>query len=96
MKSIVQGQLLGVTSINVDGSVYSSIFVGQDAEEGSTTSKGIEVMKVSCDAEVFHSLPSKGYPLACEFEFNFKKVAGGKMGQHCVKATVSKHVVKAA
>ena len=96
MKSIVQAQLLSVSSINVDGKVYSSVFLGQPASLDSETSKGIEVMKVSCDQEVFSALPREGYPIDCTVELEFRKAGGGKMGQHCVKATPARNVVKAS
>lgn len=87
MKAVTQAQVIGVSSINVDGKVYSSIFLGQQAEQASTTAKGVEVMKVNCDLDVFNALPREGYPLMCDLELEFRKVGGGKMGQHCVKAS---------
>lgn len=95
MSASTQFMVLGASSVNVDGKVYSSIYLGQNAEEGSDSSKGVEIMKVGCDAEVFHSLPKQGYPLDCAVELQFKKAAGGKMGQHCVKATPVRAAAKA-
>lgn len=95
MKAVTTSQVLGVSSVNVDGKVYSSIFLGQSADEASTSSKGIEVMKVTCDLDVFNALPRTGYPLQCEVELEFRKAGGGKMGQHCVKASVSRQAAKA-
>lgn len=97
MKATTQTQLLGVSSINVDGKVYSSVFIAQSADLTSETSKGLEVMKVSCDADVFNALPRDAvYPMDCTVELEFRKAAGGKMGQHCVKATPVKSLAKAS
>jgi len=97
MKATTQTQLLGVSSINVDGKVYSSIFIAQPAELSSETSKGLEVMKVPCDADVFNSLPRDGaYPMDCTVELEFRKAAGGKMGQHCTKAAPVRANAKAS
>ncbi len=87
MKATVQTQVLGVSSVNIDGKVYSSIFIAQPADLASASSKGLEVMKVNCDQDVFNGLPRDGYPLDCNVDLEFRKAGGGKMGQHCVKAS---------
>lgn len=94
MNQQMQVELLGSSYVSVDGAEYASIFIGQQAEEGSANAKGIEVMKVSCDPDVFRSLPSSGYPVVVNLEMKLKKAAGGKLGQHCVKASITKPAVK--
>lgn len=92
----MQVEVLGTSYVSVDGAEYASLFLGQQAEEGSANAKGIEVMKVGCDPEVFRSLPSIGYPMQVNLEMKLKKAAGGKLGQHCVKATPVRSVAKSA
>ena len=96
MNQQLQVELLGSSYVSVDGAEYASIFIGQPAEEGSQNAKGIEVMKLSCDPDVFRSLPTVGYPLQVNLEVKLKKAAGGKLGQHCVKATSVRNVAKAS
>jgi hypothetical protein len=96
MNQQMQVELLGSSYVSVDGAEYASIFIGQQAEEGSANAKGIEVMKVSCDPDVFRSLPVNGYPLQVNLEMKLKKAAGGKLGQHCVKAIPARQVAKAS
>jgi hypothetical protein len=81
-------EVLGASYSSVDGNEYASLFVGQKAESGSQNAKGVEVMKLSCDPEVFRALDGdpNGYPVVMELHTKLRKAAGGKMGQFCVKA----------
>lgn len=96
MNQKMRVEILGSSFASVDGAEYASVYVGQEAEKGSQTAKGIEVMKMSCTPDVYRSLPDSGYPLQVELETKLKKVAGGKLGQVCVAAVVvPKAVAKA-
>ena len=88
MNQVLRVDLLGASYAAVDGQEFSSLFVGQQAEPGQANAKGIEVMKLSCDTDVFRSLDANpgAYPMQVELHVRLKKAAGGKLGQHCVRA----------
>lgn len=88
MNQVLRVEVLGASFAAVDGQEFASLFVGQQAEPGQSNAKGIEVMKLSCDVEVYRALDPNpnAYPMQVELHTRLKKAAGGKLGQHCVKA----------
>ncbi len=79
-----------------DGRAYASLFVGQPVvNEQEENAKGIVLMKLSCDEEVYTGLKSETYPVPVDLHVRLKKAAGGKMGQHCFKLDIQNPVKKA-
>ena len=86
MNQVMNFDLYGASLADVDGRQYASLFVGQAVQdEKEESAKGIVIMKMSCDPEVYQSLNLSKYPASVEAHIRLKKAAGGKMGQHCVK-----------
>src|SRR5690606_22516792 len=84
--------LYGATIARMDGGqVFASLYVGQpvvnEQEEGA---KGIVLMKLPCDEDVYNTLKAPAYPCPVELTVRLKKAAGGKMGQHCTRLDVIK------
>lgn len=85
---VMNFDLYGASFADIDGNQYVSLFVGQAVEdEQAENAKGIIIMKMSCDVDVYRSLDISKYPARVEAQVKLKKAAGGKMGQHCVKIT---------
>lgn len=71
-----------------NGQVYASLFAGQKVEdEKSQNAKGLEIMKISCNEDVYDAISLKSTPAQYELTINLKRGAGGKMSQHCTSAT---------
>lgn len=93
MNQVMNVDLYGASMADIDGNKYVSLFVGQavvdEKEEGA---KGIIIMKMPCDPDVYDSLRFPSYPVQVELSFRLKKAAGGRLGQHCtaVKALGSR------
>lgn len=81
--------LYGATFFAAERDQFVSVFIGQPAEVGSQSAKGIEVMKISCDPEVFQGLPAdpSSFPMPVEMVVRLKRAGGGKLGQHCTRIT---------
>lgn len=76
--------LYGASLADVDGTKYASLYVGQQViDEKAESAKGIVVMKLPCDPDVYESLRIAKYPSQVELQVRLKKAAGGRMGQHC-------------
>jgi hypothetical protein len=88
MDQVLNVQILGTSYAAVDGAEYASVYIGQEAEQGSATAKGIEVLKLGCTPEVFRQLPPAGYPLNVQLTTKLRKAAGGKMGQVAVSVRI--------
>lgn len=84
---VMRVSILGGSLADVDGNQYASVYVGQRAEPGSNSARGVEVMKVTCDPDVFRGLnpdPS-AFPVDVDMHIRLKRAGGGRMGQHCVQ-----------
>lgn len=84
---IMRVSILGGSLADVDGNQYASVYVGQRAEQGSNSARGVEVMKVTCDPDVFRALDPnpEAFPVEVDMHIRLKRAGGGRMGQHCVK-----------
>lgn len=83
--------LYGATIARMEGQTFASLFVGQPVlDEQEENAKGIVLMKLPCDEEVYNSLKSHAYPCPVVLTVRLKKAAGGKMGQHCVQLDLVK------
>lgn len=82
---VLRADLYGASIARLDnGQVYCSLFVGQPVvDEQEENAKGIVLMKVSCDEDVYTSLKAPAYPCPVDLRVRLRKAAGGKMGQHC-------------
>ena len=81
--------LYGASIADVDGTKYASLYVGQAVvDEKEEKAKGIVMMKLPCDPEVYDTLRAPSYPCKVELQTRLKKAAGGRMGQHCTAVTV--------
>ena len=81
--------LYGASIADVDGTKYASLYVGQAViDEKEEKAKGIVMMKLPCDPEVYDSLRAPKYPIQVELQTRLKKAAGGRMGQHCTAVTL--------
>lgn len=87
MNQVMRVNILGATFADVEGNQHTSVFVGQKAEPGSRTARGVEVMKMPCDVEVFHALDQNpdAFPMEVDLHFRLKRAGGGRMGQHCTR-----------
>lgn len=88
----MQFDLYGATIARMDdGNVYASLYVGLPVvNEKEENAKGISILKLSCDEEVYNSLNAPAYPIPVEADIRLKRAAGGRMGQHCVQLRVVK------
>jgi hypothetical protein len=67
------------------GQVYASLLVGQKViDEKAENAKGLQIMKLSCNEDVYHSIDLRSVPSTCDLQVILKRGAGGKMGNHCV------------
>lgn len=97
MMNTITTQLYGATKFVAEGgTAYTSLFIGQPADADDNNSKGIEVMKLSCDPDVFDTLTLPNYPHTVTLEIKLKKAAQGKLGQHCTKVVPVKQQVSPA
>ncbi len=81
--------LYGASIADVDGTKYASLYVGQAVvDEKEEKAKGIVMMKLPCDPEVYDTLRAPKYPIQVELQTRLKKAAGGRMGQHCTAVTL--------
>lgn len=81
--------LYGASIAEVDGNKYASLYVGQAVvDEKEEKAKGIVMMKLPCDPEVYDTLRAPKYPVQVELQTRLKKAAGGRMGQHCTAVTL--------
>lgn len=91
MNQVMTVNLFGASMADVDGRQYASLYVGQEVQdEKEEGAKGIVVMKLPCDPDVYNTLNLQKYPATVELHVRLKKAAGGRMGQHCVKITPPK------
>ena len=82
--------LYGASIARMDGGqVYASLYVGQPVtDEDAENAKGIAIMKISCEEDVYNSLKANEYPCPVDLQVRLRRAGGGKMGQHCVKCDV--------
>lgn len=81
--------LYGASIADVEGTKYASLYVGQAVvDEKEEKAKGIVMMKLPCDPEVYDALKAPMYPIKVELQTRLKKAAGGRMGQHCTGLTL--------
>ena len=67
------------------GQVYASLLVGQKViDEAAENAKGLQIMKLSCNEDVYNAINLNVVPTACELQVVLKRGAGGKMSNHCV------------
>ncbi|MDO3383850.1 hypothetical protein [Gilvimarinus algae] len=86
MNQVLNVELYGASMADVDGRQYASLYIGQKVEdEKEEGAKGIVIMKMPCDPDVYHALNAPKYPAQVQAHVRLKKAAGGKLGQHCVK-----------
>ena len=86
MNQVMSVNLYGASLADVDGKQYASLYVGQEViDEKEEGAKGIVMMKLPCDPDVYHNLKLAKYPAPIDMHVRLKKAAGGRMGQHCVK-----------
>ena len=89
MNQVMNVELYGASLADVEGKKYASLYVGQhvvdEKEEGA---KGIVMMKLPCDPEVYDSLRVTKWPAQIEMHVRLKKAAGGRLGQHCTAVNV--------
>ena len=91
MNQVMTVNLFGASLADVDGRQYASLYVGQEVvDEKEEGAKGVIVMKLPCDPDVYHALNLSKYPAQVDMHVRLKKAAGGRMGQHCVKIDVAK------
>lgn len=84
MNQTMTVDLYGASIADVDGNKYVSLYVGQQViDEKEENAKGIIVMKLPCDPDVYESLRFPKYPVQVELQTRLKKAAGGRLGQHC-------------
>ncbi|MBU3068784.1 hypothetical protein KOI40_03075 [Aestuariicella sp. G3-2] len=84
---VLKCELYGASIARMDGGqVYASLYVGQPVvNEAEENAKGIVLMKIACDEQVYKDLKAPAYPCPVDMHVRLKKAAGGKMGQHCFK-----------
>lgn len=94
----MQFDLYGATIARLDdGAVYASLIVGLPVvDEKAENAKGINILKLSCDEDVYNSLKSPAYPVPVEADIRLRRAAGGRMGQHCVQLRVVRPAAPAA
>lgn len=81
--------LYGASIADVEGTKYASLYVGQAVvDEKEEKAKGIIMMKLPCDPEVYDTLRAPKFPVQVELQTRLKKAAGGRMGQHCTAVTL--------
>jgi hypothetical protein len=89
MNQTMTVDLYGASIADVEGKKYASLFVGQSVQdEKEENAKGIVVMKLPCDPEVYDALRISHYPSKVDLQVRLKKAAGGRMGQHCTGVTI--------
>lgn len=89
MNQVIVADLYGASIADVDGTKYASLYVGQAVvDEKEEKAKGIVMMKLPCDPEVYDTLRAPKYPIQVELQTRLKKAAGGRMGQHCTAVTL--------
>ncbi|MGN0922446.1 MAG: hypothetical protein ACI4NJ_12050 [Cellvibrio sp.] len=89
MNQTMTVDLYGASISDIEGKKYASLFVGQAVQdEKEENAKGIVVMKLPCDPEVYDTLKLPRYPATVDLHVRLKKAAGGRMGQHCTGVTV--------
>lgn len=90
MNQTISVDLYGASLADVEGRQYASLYVGQkvidEKEEGA---KGIVLMKLPCDPDVYHALKINSYPAKVDLHVRLKKAAGGRMGQHCIGVQIN-------
>ncbi|MDO6748530.1 hypothetical protein [Gilvimarinus sp. 1_MG-2023] len=90
MNQVLTVELYGASLADVDGRQYASLYIGQKVEdEKEEGAKGIVVMKMPCDPEVYQTLNPPKYPAQVQAHVRLKKAAGGRLGQHCVKVQLA-------
>ena len=86
MNQIITVDLYGASLADVECRQYASLYVGQSViNEKEESAKGIVVMKLPCDPDVYNQLRIALYPAKVDMHVRLKKAAGGRMGQHAVK-----------
>ncbi len=87
MNQVLKCELFGASIARMEGGqVYASLYIGQPVtNEKEENAKGIVIMKLSCDEQVYEDLKSSNYPCPADLHVRLKKAAGGKLGQHCFK-----------
>lgn len=97
MNQVMTVSLFGASLADVDGKQYASLYVGQEVvDEKEEGAKGIIVMKLPCDPDVYHNLKLAKYPAQVDLHVRLKKAAGGRLGQHCVKIDAKSAVAASA
>jgi hypothetical protein len=97
MNQTMTVDLYGASIADVEGKKYASLFVGQAVQdEKEENAKGIVVMKLPCDPEVYESLKIARYPASVDLHVRLKKAAGGRMGQHCTGLSIKQSAPAAA
>lgn len=93
MNQVMTVDLYGASIADVDGNKYVSLYVGQQViDEKEENAKGIIVMKLPCDPDVYESLRFPKYPVQVELQTRLKKAAGGRLGQHCTGVKAISHI----
>lgn len=97
MNQVIVADLYGASIADVDGTKYASLYVGQAVvDEKEEKAKGIVMMKLPCDPEVYDTLRAPKYPVQVELQTRLKKAAGGRMGQHCTAVMLRSNAAAAA
>ncbi len=95
IESQMTAELFGASYFKAeDGNEYVSVFLGQAVQdEKAENAKGINIMKMQAQADVYQSLSFKSYPVVVDISFRLKKVGGGKLGQVATKIVAKSNFV---
>ncbi|WP_331345988.1 hypothetical protein [Cellvibrio sp. UBA7661] len=99
MNQTMTVDLYGASIADMEGTKYVSLFLGQQVEnEKEENAKGIVIMKMPCDPDVYESLRFAKYPVQVELSYRLKKAAQGRLGQFCtgVKAIDARSPIAAS
>lgn len=90
--------IYSATFAQIDGGqIYTSLYIGQPVyNESEENTKGLSIMKMSCDPSVYSSIDLSTVPLKAEIMVRLKKGAGGKMNNVCTGIVVQPKPLKAS
>lgn len=71
-------------AVGPNGERYVKAFVGQPADLADESTKGISLMSLSCEPEVFDQVNIKDYPASVEIDTQLIRGGQNKMKQHVV------------
>lgn len=66
------------------GEIWVKAFIGVPADPNDTTTKGLSLMSISAEPNVFDGLNIKTFPHSCEIECSMVRGGANKMKQHVV------------